>query len=227
MTVDAGTRAAARAESLTLANGATIVVRPLQAGDEAAITSWFEGLGAETRYARFFAPLHHLGGRMTSDLARVDHIDHEAISAVGPGGDTIGIARYIRAGHSNTAEVAVAVADDWRGLGIAGLLLRGVAARARDTGIEHLTATCLASNHTVIRLLSRLGATRIGASDLGVVDLRIDLTKEDEPLGADAQACARRSPAAGRPLSRDTRWGLDIFRTRAAVRAPPARRPAE
>ena len=154
-------------------------MQPLRDHDEAAITSWFSGLGAETRRARFFVPLERLDRRTTSDLAHVDHLNHEAIAAFAPGGETIGIARYIRAAGTDRAEVAVAIADAWRGQGIAGLLLRRVADRARGAGIEHFTATCLASNHTVIRLLSRLGATRIGPSDAGVVDLWIDLTKED------------------------------------------------
>ncbi len=162
---------------VVLRNGVAVAVRPLIAGDEAAIGNWFAGLGAETRYARFFMPLERLDRRTTSQLSRVDHLNHEAICAISPDGNTIGIARYIRRGHSRCAEVAVAVADDWRGQGVAGLLLRRVAARAREEDIDCFTATCLAWNHTVIRLLSRLGATSIGPAIAGVVDLRIDLRK--------------------------------------------------
>jgi GNAT superfamily N-acetyltransferase len=74
-----------------------------------------------------------------------------------------------------TAEVAVSVADRWRRLGIASLLLGEIATRARDVGIETFSAMCLATNTTVIRLLGRLGPTTITAPDAGVVELRIDL----------------------------------------------------
>jgi GNAT superfamily N-acetyltransferase len=163
-------------ERVVLRDGSSVVIGPLAAGDEAAIVSWFAGLAAETRYARFFAFLKQLDPRTQSELARVDHFDHEAIAAVAPDGATVGIARYMRIGKSRSAEVAVAVADEWRGRGIAGMLLERVATRARAAGIEQLIAICLATNHTVIRLLSRLGPTTVGPSDAGLVELRIDLT---------------------------------------------------
>jgi RimJ/RimL family protein N-acetyltransferase len=164
-------------EQVTLRGGSTVVVRSLAADDEAAIASWFAGLGPETRYARFFAWLERLDRRTQSELARVDHFDHEAVAALAPDGTTVGIARYIRTAERGTGEVAVAVADEWRGLGVATLLLERIAARARDAGIDCFTATCLATNHTVIRLLSRLGATTIAPPEAGIVELRIDLTR--------------------------------------------------
>jgi acetyltransferase len=167
---------AADAQQVALRDGSSVVIGPLPAGDEVAIASWFAGLAAETRYARFFVFLKQLDPRTQSELARVDHFDHEAIAAVAPDGATVGIARYIRIGKSRSAEVAVAVADDWRGRGIAGMLLERVATRARAVGIEHFIAICLATNHMVIRLLSRLGPTAVGPSDAGLVELRIDLT---------------------------------------------------
>ena len=163
-------------ERVVLRDGSCVVIRPLAAGDEAAIASCFAGLGAETRYARFFVLLERLDRRTQSELARVDHFDNEALAAVASDGATVGVARYLRIGTSRSAEVAAAVADAWRGRGAASMLLERVTARARSVGIEQFIAICLASNHTVIRLLSRLGPTTVGPSDAGVVELRIDLT---------------------------------------------------
>jgi GNAT superfamily N-acetyltransferase len=158
-------------EQVAVRDGSSVVIRPLASGDEAAIASWFSGLGVETRHARFLGPLDRLDRRMLSELARVDHVDREAIAAIGPDGTTVGIARYVRIEPSR-AEVAVAVADQWRGRGIASMLLERVTVRARSAGIKQFIAVCLASNHTVIRL----GPTKVGPSDAGVVELRIDLT---------------------------------------------------
>jgi hypothetical protein len=47
---------------------------------------------------------------------------------------------------------------------------------ARSVGVEPFTVMCLATNNTVVRLLSRLGPTTVGPSDAGLVDVRIDLT---------------------------------------------------
>ena len=141
-----------------------------------------------TRFATELASISDGGGDVGSPtdvervvlrdgLARVDHFDREAIAAIAPDGATVGVARYLRIGKSRSAEVAVAVtvADAWRGRGIASMLLERVSAM-RSVGIEQFIAICLARNHRVIRLLSRLGPTTIGPSDAGVVELRIDLT---------------------------------------------------
>lgn len=61
----------ADAERVILRNGSTVVIRPLAAGDEAAIARWFAGLSAETRSARFFGFLEQLDRRTEFALARV------------------------------------------------------------------------------------------------------------------------------------------------------------
>jgi acetyltransferase len=166
-------------EQIVLRDGSSVVIRPLAAGDEAAIASWFTrcfaGLGAETLYARLFVLLQRLDPRTESGLARVDRSDHEVITAFAPDGVMVGIARCLRGSKPGSAEVTVAVADDWQGRGIASTLLERVATRARSVGIEQLTAICLASNQTFIRLVSRLGATTVGPSAAGLVNIRIDL----------------------------------------------------
>ena len=166
-------------ERVVLRDGSNVVVRPLAAGDEAAIaswfTSWFGGLSAETLYARLFVLLQRLDPRIGSARASGDVSDHEVIMAFAPDGVTVGIARCLRLGKPGSAEVTVEVADDWQGRGVATVLLGRVAARARSIGVEQLTAVCLASNLTLIRLLGRLGATTVGPLDAGLVDVRIDL----------------------------------------------------
>ena len=166
-------------EQMVLRDGSSVVIRPLAAGDEAAIaswfTSWFAGLRAETLYARLFVLLQRLDPRTESALTHVDRSDHELITAFAPDGVTVGVARCLRGGKPGSAEVTVAVADDWQGRGIASMLLERVATRARSVGIEQLTAICLASNMTFIRLVSRLGATTVEPSAAGLVNIRIDL----------------------------------------------------
>ena len=180
-------------ECVILRNGVSVWIGPLATGDESSIASWFAGLGPETRYARFFSPLKRLDRRLQSALAQVDHVDHEAIAARAWDRTTVGIARYIRFGQSRTAEVAVAVADDWTGRGIATILLDRVAMRACAVGIEHLAAVCLVRNDRMIRLFRQLGGTTVGPSIAGIVEVSIDLTCPPD---------GRCGPAAGDEPSR-------------------------
>lgn len=172
---------AAGEDRVALRDGSAVVIRPLISGDEATIAAWFESLGPETRYARFLAGVSALSDRTRSELARVDHRDREALTAVSADGAVVAIARYARVPEPRTAEVAVAVADRWRGRGIAGLLLQRVAALARAQGIDCLTAVCLRSNTAILRLLSRLGPMTTAASDPGVVEVRIDIRLAGSP----------------------------------------------
>ena len=122
--------------------------------------------------------LGRLDARTEPALAGVGRFEHEAIMAFAADGVTVGIARYLRAGKPGRAEITVTVADNWRERGLANVLLERLAARARSVGIEQLSATCLASEHGPIGLLSQLGATTVRPSAGGRVEIRIDLTEQ-------------------------------------------------
>lgn len=174
---DGGSRA--DVERLVLSDGSSVVIRLLAADDEAGIASWFTscfvGLGGETLYARLFVLLEWLDRFAESALAGMDRFAPGALAAFAPDGVTVGIARCLPVSKSASAEVRVAVAEAWQGRGIATALLERVAARALSIGIDQLTASCPASNDTLIRLLSRLGPTTVEPLSVGLVNLRIDL----------------------------------------------------
>src|ERR1051325_8420171 len=57
-------------ERAILRDGSAIVIRPLATGDVTAITTWFEGLGPATRYARFLGIIDRLDERRLSLLTQ-------------------------------------------------------------------------------------------------------------------------------------------------------------
>jgi GNAT superfamily N-acetyltransferase len=83
------------------------------------------------RYSRFLGGVTMSDDQTRLQLAQVDHRDHEALTAVAADGIVAGISRYARLPQPWAAEVAVAVADRWRGRGIASLFLQQIAVRAR------------------------------------------------------------------------------------------------
>jgi hypothetical protein len=98
---------------VVLRDGSAIVVWPLATGDVAAIAEWFEGLGPETRHARFLAGVTML------DAGRSRNSPRLTTATMRPYSDSrravAGIARYIRLQQCPAAEVAVAMADRWGG----------------------------------------------------------------------------------------------------------------
>jgi RimJ/RimL family protein N-acetyltransferase len=178
-----------------LPDGGVIHVRPIEPEDKGLLRAGFERLSPESRYRRF---LHSVKRLTEADLAyftEVDHHDHEALVAVDPHGtELVGVARYVRLDEPDTAEVAIAVLDDWQGRGVGTLLMHELTNRARAAGVRRFAATCLADNATVIDLLRRLGETRVDHPEPGLAQLAIDLP--DTPTPDTALRDALRAAAA-------------------------------
>ena len=170
---------AGEAQRAILRDGSSVMILPLAVGEEASIVdrfaSRFAGLSPETLYARSFRLLQYIDPRLDSRGAHVDGRDHEAITALCPDGVVVGIARLMRVEEATSAEVTVTVSNPWQRRGLASVLLERVAASARSVGIEQLIARCLATEPTLIRLLSRLGQTIVDRSAAGRVGVRIQL----------------------------------------------------
>ena len=164
-------------EEVKLADGARIVIRPIEPDDRDELAAGFDRLSPDSRYRRFFGPMKELSSRDLDRLTRVDHRDHEALVAIDAAtGQGVGVARYVRT-KPGEAEPAVVVADDWQRRGVASQLLSRLAARAREEGVTTFRAPVLAQNAGAIALLNRLGrseTTRMGRE----VELTIDLTPE-------------------------------------------------
>jgi acetyltransferase len=147
-------------KSLTLADGATIVIRPITPGDAAIEQEFVRNLSAESRYFRFMAALHELSPQMLSHFTNVDYDRHMALVAVTPcdARDTeIAVARYIVAPDNTSCEFALVVTDAWQRRGVGALLMDALMDAARRRGLTIMFGEVLASNHKMIDLMRRLG----------------------------------------------------------------------
>lgn len=162
--------------SVELRNGASVVLRPIEAEDKQRLVDGFRRLSPESRYRRFFSPLAELTPEMAAYLTEVDHQDHEAIVAINPESDDgLAVARYIRSPDDPTsAEVAVTVVDDWQGRGLGKAVLKELSSRARENGVRRLTALAQADNPASIHLIESLGEHR-RSSKGAYVELSVEL----------------------------------------------------
>lgn len=203
--------------SATLTDGRVALLRPLDSSDRERIVAAFNRLSEESRYRRFFAPLHELSDRSLEYLTDIDHSDHEAIIALDQVTDElIGVARYVRGEPgSDRAEAAVVVADDWQHVGLGRVLLEQLVARARAEGICRFTALVQADNRRALELLAEIGPTSRSLEG-GLVELDIELPEErlGTALGAALRAAAG-SIFGVRPLSeRLLRAAHELWETR-------------
>ncbi len=135
-----------------LLDGSVIELREVRASDKDAIATGFDKLSPESRYRRFFSARNRLSASDLRYLTEVDHHDHEAVIASDQHGQPVGVARYVRGDDQASAEVAVAVVDEWQGRGAGTALLERLIRRASENGVERFVALVLEENEEAIDL---------------------------------------------------------------------------
>ena len=145
-------------ELTTLADGAQIVIRPIEPGDARALAKGFERLGALSRFRLFRERVDRLTEERIAELTRVDHTSRETLVAIAAAtGEGVGLARYTRLPDDPTrADVSCTVIDGWQHRGVGTALVEHLAARARAAGIERCTALILLGNEPARRLLAHV-----------------------------------------------------------------------
>ncbi len=144
---------------LTLADGGRVRVRQLRPSDRRMYEEAVAGLSPRSRYLRFSAPIPpKMSESLLDQMMRFDDARHVAYAALTPEERTIvGVVRFVRTGESRSAEVAIAVADDWQGRGLGRALLGRVVEHARAAGLDCLIATTLNENRIAARLAHAAG----------------------------------------------------------------------
>jgi acetyltransferase len=153
-----------------LRNGQRVLIRPVLPQDEGLTSAFFSGLPARARYQRFMAAIPELPPALVKRFTNVDYVSHVALVAeVFAGGQetVVAEARYAcGADDSATAELAISVAADWQGRGLASLLLRKLICRAAGAGIARMVGETLAGNAAMLHLARKAGFTVTPSPDV-------------------------------------------------------------
>jgi acetyltransferase len=171
-------------ESSTEARSSSVRVRAIRPTDAAQLKLFYSGLSAESRRRRFFSISPGLNQAQSVSFCTTDHDHKEGFVAVVDGDSESG-QRIV--GHlclepdgANASEVAIAVADDFQQRGIGRQLMAAGVAWARRTHVTRLTATMLAGNAGIHRLVIGLGLpTHVRYVGSGVAEVTIDLVAEN------------------------------------------------
>ncbi|MPZ71756.1 MAG: GNAT family N-acetyltransferase [Nitriliruptorales bacterium] len=152
-------------EQAFLDDGTPVVFRAIHPDDAARVERLFHRLSPQARYMRFFTSIARPSASMIRYLVTLDYVDRLAIVAE-IRGEIVGVARYDRLAavappavpmDPAEAEAAVVVEDAWQGRGIATRLLWRLSSAAVNRGVHTFTATILAQNRAMMRLLTVLG----------------------------------------------------------------------
>lgn len=168
-----------------LRDGTRVLLRPIEAGDKDELRAGFDRLSRRSRYRRFFTAMDRLSDRQLAYFTEIDYHDHFAWVALAvdePGSPGIAVGRYIRLDHDPaSADIALAVSDEYQGRGLGSILLEALVEVARDHGIEHFVGHVLADNVPMIHLLRKAGAATAW-DEPGVLAIDFDLPATAEEL---------------------------------------------
>jgi len=150
------------AETWTARNGVPVTLRPARASDRAQMQSFVRGLSKQSRYQRFFIPLHELPPDLLARYTGAGPAHELTLLAVVTGSTgelVVSMAQYVSDNDSGRGEFAVAVADAWQGEGLGSRMIDTLGCIARHAGMARLEADVLATNGGMRRLLERMGFT--------------------------------------------------------------------
>lgn len=185
---------------VVLRDGGGARIRPIRPGDGELVKAFFERLGPESRYYRFFQVKHTLEDSEIEHFTNVDYDDRMALVALHEG-EMIGVGRYDReAGHTDRAEVAFAVIDDHQGRGLGTRLLELLTSYARSHGIKGFRAFVLGENRQMLRVFRNSGYELSRTLDSGVFTVDFPTSESEESMAAKADHEKRAVAASLLPL---------------------------
>jgi acetyltransferase len=143
-------------ETIALADGTRLELRPMRPEDAAAEQRFFHCLSERSRYQRFMQQMQQLPPALLARFTQLDY-DRELALVALHGGEFIAVGRYAPNPDGETAEFALTVADAWQGKGLGRALLERLCRTARNAGYRALYGHILSANRGMLDLASRLG----------------------------------------------------------------------
>jgi acetyltransferase len=139
-----------------LADGRTVLIRPIRADDETEEQRFFAGLSDEAKSMRFMKFVGALNERLIHSFS---HVDYEARMAFvcEHKGRIVGEARYSALPYERSCDFGIVIADDWHRSGIAGLLMDALIRHARAQGFDTMEGMVLRLNHPMLKFVRALG----------------------------------------------------------------------
>ena len=142
-----------------LKDGTAVTIRAIRREDKGRLLEAFKGLDRESVYRRFFSPKKGLSDSELDQLTDVDFSQVVALVVATQGADgeiLIGGGRYAAEGEDR-AEIAFVTDGNYRGRGIASLILKHLARIAREADIQQFDAEVLAENTPMLAVFRRSG----------------------------------------------------------------------
>ena len=139
-----------------LADGRSVLIRPIRAADEPGERAFFDCLSGESTQLRFIKQARSINEKLIHFFTHIDYDRHMAFVCEHLG-RLVGEARYVANPGGTSCEFGIVVADDWHRTGIARLLMDALIGAARESGFETMAGLVLRTNSSMLRFVRSLG----------------------------------------------------------------------
>ncbi len=140
-------------------NDREITIRPIQHGDTILEESFIENLSERAKHYRFLGGVSRLSANEIQHLCDVDYHDSMAfIAVVDDGGKEreIGVARYAKDAGTQSREMAITIADDFRDTNLGQVLVEQLKAYGKQHGVKTIYSMDLNDNTDMRKLANDL-----------------------------------------------------------------------
>ena len=161
----------------TLRDGRPIEIRALRPDDRPGMLAAIGRTSPRSLQRRFFAPKKGFSERELAFFLNIDFESHVALVAeIDEDGHSviIGGGRYVVV-RPDQAEIAFVVVDAYQALGLGTILMRHLAALARDAGLKELIAEVLPENIAMLKVFRKFGFLPSSERPAQVVHLTLKL----------------------------------------------------
>jgi acyl-CoA hydrolase/GNAT superfamily N-acetyltransferase len=155
--------------------GLRILLRPARISDEPLLKDFFYSLSDETMYQRFLSARRDMPHEMLQRFAVVDYSEKMIILATLVQKEReiiLGLGQYEINRGQYTADLALAVRDEYQGQGIGTELLSYLTYLAKRQGLLGFTAEVLFGNQPVFSLFEKMGFAVTKRNDLGIFEMK-------------------------------------------------------
>ena len=169
--------AAKYSASELLRDGRRIEIRALRPDDRTEVVTAVDHMSVKSLYRRFFGLKRHFSEREINFFLNVDFTNHVVLVAVirdGGRAAIVGGGRYVVV-RPGAAEVAFTVVDKYQGQGIGAVLMRHLAALAREAGLKELIAEVLPENIPMLKVFEKSGLKLDTKRETEVVHIKLHL----------------------------------------------------
>jgi acetate---CoA ligase (ADP-forming) len=155
-----------------LLDGSTMRLRPPRPDDFEDVQAFYDGLSSDSRYQRFHGYLRT--DRAARELVRAAGVDR--LTLIGhQGGRIVATAQYDGLREPGVAEVAFAVAEEFRRRGAATRLLEQLAEAAGERGIHRFDAYVIPGNRAMLTVFEHAGFGVRSRSVEGEITVSMDI----------------------------------------------------